>query len=278
MSKKTKGLIEMLAATFIWGSIPVFSVFANLSSGIFVFFRVLFAFPFILILLHKKEGIKSFFNIKPFKYLFLSGFFLALNWVLFFWAIDIAGVNLAVIIYYAGPIFAIVLATIFLKEPFNLKVALSIVLVMSGVILSAGGFDGFNKGALIALLAAISYGLLGFFSKLATLNHSSYKVTAWQILISIFFTLPFLFLDSFSLNGTTLIIVIIAGVVHTALALFLWYDSLSYISVSLASILAYLDIFFAMALNWIFLHQSPTIEQIIGSILIVIAGVIATIF
>ena len=278
MSKKTKGLLEMLTATFIWGSIPILSVFANLSSGVFVFFRVIFAFPFILYLLHKKEGIKSFFNIKPFLFLFLSGIFLALNWVLFFWAIEIAGVNLAVIIYYAGPIFAIVLATIFLKEPFNLKVIISIILVMSGVILSTGGFDGFNKGALIALLAAISYGLLGFFSKLATMHHSSYKVTAWQILISIFFTMPFLFYNDFTLNTQTLIIVIIAGIIHTALALFLWYDSLSYISVSLASILAYLDIFFAMALNWLFLNQSPTIEQIVGSILIVIAGVIATVF
>jgi len=181
MSKKTKGLIEMLTATFIWGSTPIMSILSNLSSGVFVFFRVIFAFPFILYLLHKKEGIKSFFNIKPFLFLFLSGIFLALNWVLFFWAIEIAGVNLAVIIYYAGPIFAIVLATIFLKEPFNFKVIISIILVMSGVILSTGGFDGFNKGALIALLAAISYGLLGFFSKLATMHHSSYKVTAWQI-------------------------------------------------------------------------------------------------
>jgi len=278
MSKKTKGLLEMLTATFIWGSIPVLSVFANLSSGVFVFFRVLFAFPFILYLLHKKEGIKSFFNIKPFLFLFLSGLFLALNWVLFFLAIETAGVNLAVIIYYAGPIFAIVLATIFLKEPFSIKISISIIFVLCGVVLSTGGFNGFNKGALIALLAAISYALLGFFSKLATMHHSSYKVTAWQILISIFFTMPFLFCNDFTLNTQTLIIVIVAGIIHTALALFLWYDSLSYISVSLASILAYLDIFFAMVLNWLFLHQSPTIEQIIGSVLIVIAGVIATLF
>jgi len=278
MSKKTKGLIEMLIATFIWGSTPIMSILSNLSSGIFVFFRVIFAFPFIIYLLHKKEGIKSFFNIKPFLFLFLSGIFLALNWILFFWAIDIAGVNLAVIIYYAGPIFAIILATIFLKEPFNLKLVISVILVICGVVFSTGGIDSFNKGAIIAILSAISYGFLGFFSKLATLKHSSIKVTAWQILISIFLTIPFLFYNDFTLNTQTLIIVIIAGIIHTALALFLWYDSLSYIPVSLASILAYLDIFFAMTLNWLFLNQSPTIEQIIGSILIVIAGVIATVF
>jgi len=278
MSKKTKGLIEMLMATFIWGSTPIMSILSNLSSGIFVFFRVIFAFPFIIYLLHKKEGIKSFFNIKPFLFLFLSGIFLALNWILFFWAIDIAGVNLAVIIYYAGPIFAIILATIFLKEPFNLKLVISVILVICGVVFSTGGIDSFNKGAIIAILSAINYGFLGFFSKLATLKHSSIKVTAWQILISIFLTIPFLFYNDFTLNTQTLIIVIIAGIIHTALALFLWYDSLSYIPVSLASILAYLDIFFAMTLNWLFLNQSPTIEQIIGSILIVIAGVIATVF
>lgn len=276
MSRKDKGLIEMLIATFIWGSTPLASIFSNLPSGVFVFFRVVFAFPFILYLLSKKEGLSTFFAIKPFEYLFLSGFFLALNWILFFWAIDIAGVNLAVIIYYGGPIFTIVLATIFLKEPFNIKILLSIVLVATGVLLSVGGVDGFNYGSIIALFAAISYGFLGFFSKLATTKHSSYKVTAWQILIAIIFTLPFAVIQEYSLNSTTIIIVIITGVIHTALALFLWYDSLKYIAVSIASILAYLDIFFAMILSWIFLSQIPTTNEIIGSLLIVLAGVIAT--
>ena len=276
LSNKTKGLIEMVTTTLIWGSIPILSVISNLSSGVFVFFRVVFAFPFILYLLHKKEGIKSFLNIKPFKYLFLSGLFLSINWVLFFFAIDIAGVNLAVIIYYSGPIFSIMLAVLFLKEPFSKKLIISILLVIVGVILSVGGVDNFNKGAFIALLAAISYGLLGFFSKLATLNHSSYKVTAWQIFISIFLTAPFLYFEDFNLTLYTLLIVVVAGVVHTALALFLWYDSLNYIPLSLAGVLAYLDIFFTMILSWIFLAEVPTIEQIIGSILIVIAGVVVT--
>ena len=267
----------MITATLIWGSVPIFSILSNLSSGIFVFFRVVFAFPFILYLLYKKEGLSSFFDIKPFKYLFLSGLFLSINWVLFFLAIDIAGVNLAVIIYYSGPIFSIFLAVLFLKEPFNLKLLISIILVLVGVLLSVGGIDGFNRGAIIALLAAISYGLLGFFSKLATINHSSYKVTAWQIFIAIFLTAPFLYFFTFSLTPYTTLIVAISGVVHTALALFLWYDSLNYIPLSLAGVLAYLDIFFAMILSWIFLLEVPTIEQIIGSILIVLAGIVITI-
>jgi len=274
MDRKTKGLIEMITATLIWGSIPIFSLLSHLSSGIFVFFRVLFAFPFILYLLYKKEGLNSFFDIKPFKYLFLSGVFLSINWVLFFLAIEIAGVNLAVIIYYSGPIFSILLAVIFLKEPFNLKLLTSIILVAIGVIFSVGGIENFTKGAILALLAAISYGLLGFFSKLATINHSSYKVTAWQIFISIFLTAPFLYFSEFNLTPSILFIVIIAGIIHTALALFLWYDSLNYIPLSLAGVLAYLDIFFAMILSWIFLAEVPTIEQIVGSILIVLAGVI----
>ena len=278
MQPKTKGLLEMITATFIWGSTPLISILSHLPSGVFVFFRVIFAFVFIAYILYRKEGFSNFFELKDFKYLFLSGLFLALNWVLFFWAIEIAGANLAVIIYYAGPIFAIVLATIFLKEPITLKLVISTILVILGVVLSVGGINGFNKGAIIALLAALSYALLGFFSKLATLKHSSFKVTTWQILISIILTSPFIFIDNFTLSAKTLLIVAIAGIIHTALALFLWYDSLKYISVSLASILAYLDIFFALILNYLFLNQTPTISQIIGSILIVVAGVVAVVF
>ncbi|MGC8790707.1 MAG: hypothetical protein ACP5PO_04275 [Desulfurella sp.] len=47
-SNSQKGIFEMLLATFIWGSIPIFSIWCNLPSPIFVFFRVLFAVPLVL--------------------------------------------------------------------------------------------------------------------------------------------------------------------------------------------------------------------------------------
>ncbi len=266
----------MIGATLIWGSTPIVGILSNLPSAVFVFFRVIFAFPFIFYFAVKKAGIKEFFKLKPFWPLLLSGIFLAINWIFFFWALNIATISTVVVLYYTGPIISIILAVLFLREKFHKYLYIAVILALSGVIIS-----NFNKGisfgfgAFIALLAGVSYGFLGFFSKIATMYHRSVSVTAWQILISIFLTLPFLFFYNFSFDFKTFVIVLIAGIVHTAFALFLWYDSLNFISVSIASILQYLDIFFAMIFG-LFLGQVPNFHQITGGFLIAIAGIIGT--
>ena len=276
MRYSKRGLIEMIFATLIWGSIPIIGILSKLPSPVFVFFRVLFAFPFIFYFAIKRAGIKEFFRLKPFWPLLISGIFLAVNWIFFFWALNLTTISTVVVLYYTGPIVSIILATLFLKEKFNKYILIAVILAIIGVIISNfnNGFR-FNLGAFIALLAGISYGFLGFFSKIATIYHRAVIVTAWQILISIFLTMPFLFFYDFSFNVQTFFIVLIAGVIHTALALFLWYDSLNFISVSIASILQYLDIFFAMIFG-ILIGQIPTFYQILGGSLIAIAGIIGT--
>ncbi len=276
MKNKKRGLIEMIGATLIWGSTPIVGILSNLPSPVFVFFRVLFAFPFIFYFAIKRAGIKEFFRLKPFWPLFISGIFLAVNWIFFFWALNLTTISTVVVLYYTGPIISIILAVIFLKEKMNKYIVFAIILALTGVVISNfdNGFE-FNLGAIIALMAGISYGFLGFFSKIATMHHRAVSVTAWQILISIILTVPFLFLNDFKFSFATLIIVLIAGIIHTALALFLWYDSLNFISVGIASILQYLDIFFAMLFG-LFLNQIPSINQLIGGILIAIAGAVGT--
>ena len=274
MKNKKRGLIEMIGATLIWGSTPIVGILSNLPSPVFVFFRVVFAFPFIFYFAVKKAGIKEFFSLKPFWPLLISGIFLGINWIFFFWALNITDISTVVILYYLGPIISIILASIFLKEKFNRYILIAIVLALIGVVISNNGVK-LNLGAFIALLAAVSYGFLGFFSKIATIHHRAVSVTAWQVLISVFLTLPFLFLNDFDFTFKTFVIVLIAGIIHTAFALFLWYDSLNFINVSIASILQYLDIFFAMIFG-MFLGQIPSFNQLLGGILIAVAGVVGS--
>jgi len=274
MNKEKKGLLEMIGATFIWGSTPLMSIYSSLPSGVFVFFRVFFAFPFILYFAIRRSGIREFLKLRPFWPLLFSGIALGVNWVFFFLSFNYTDVATAVSIYYAGPIISLLLAVLFLKEEINIFIVIAVILAFAGVIVSNGGMS-LSKGAFIALLAAVSYGLLGFFSKIATMHHRPAAVTAWQILISMLITAPFLFLSKWHLSVQGVIIALITGVIHTALALFLWYDALNYIKVSVASVLQYLDIVFAVILAFLFLGQTPSLNQITGAVLIIVAGVLS---
>ena len=269
----------MFLATFIWGSIPLFSIWCALPSPVFVFFRIIFALPFILFFSLKKLGKKELLEVKPILPLIISGIALSLNWIFFFWAIQITDIATAVVLYYFGPVFTIILAVLFLKEP------LSKTLIVATLIAFFGAFltfipslkpGGSLLGVFVALMSGLFYGLLGFISKIATFNHPSLKITTYQIFISVFFTLPFILFFHFSLNLYILLLLAVTGVVHTALALFLWYDSLNYIKVSTSAVFSYLDPFFAILLGYLFLSQKPGSMQVIGGILIAISGILVS--
>ncbi len=266
----------MFFATLIWGSIPLFSIWCSLPSPVFVFFRVLFAFPFMFVYSLKKLGKKELLEVKPVLPLLLSGVILSLNWIFFFWAINITDIATAVVLYYFGPVFTIILAVIFLKEPLNRTLAIATLVAFVGAFLTFAPSlkpSGSIFGVLVALASGLLYGLLGFVSKIATFNHSSLKITTYQIFIALFFTFPFVFFFHFSLTSNVLLLLFVTGVVHTALALFLWYDSLNYIKVSTSAIFSYLDPFFAIILGYLFLHQEPGVAQIVGGILICVSGI-----
>ncbi len=267
----------MVGATFIWGSIPIFAIWCNLPSPVFILFRVLFAFPFVFIYAVKTIGKKELFNLKNVPPLILSGLMLALNWIFLFWAVQKTSIGNAVIIYYLGPIITIFLSVIFLKEPFNKITLLSMFLAFfGGVLIFLPNNMGRQSifGLVLALFSAIFYGLLGFYSKIGTKYHSAIKITTYQIFISILFTLPFGIIMHFTITPKVLILLFITGVIHTALALFLWYDSLNFISITTSSILSYLDPMFAIILSFIFLKQTPNLPQIIGGVFIAISGII----
>lgn len=270
----------MFSAAFIWGSIPLFSIWCSLPSPVFVFFRVLFAFPFIFLLSLKKLGAEELFSVKPIMPLLLSGILLSLNWIFFFWAIQLTDIADAVILYYFGPVFTIILAVVFLKEPLSKTLIISIIIAFSGAFLTFAPSALTNSsvfGLIVALTSGLFYGMLGFVSKISTKHHSSIKITTYQIFISLFFTLPFAFIFNFQLSFYVVILLFITGIIHTALALFLWYDSLNYIKVSTAAVFSYLDPFFAIALGFIFLSQRPSLLQITGGILISISGIMISV-
>jgi RarD protein len=263
----------MFTAAFLWGSTPIMSILSHLPSGVFVFLRVLFAFPFLLYFAIKKTGIKELLKLKPFWPVLLSGVMLSLNWIFLFWAVNFISVSTVIIMYYTGPIFTIILSVIFLKEKLTRNLIIAVIFAFLGVLFSVKGEIEINKYVVIALFSGIFYGLLGFFSKIATKYHKAIDVTLWQVFISIFLTFPFLFISHYQLTTQAVVVSMITGIVHTALALFLWYDSLNYIKVTTASIIAFSDLFFAIILAWLILGQVPNIYQIIGGILVFFAGV-----
>ena len=72
----------MVVVTAIWGSISILAILSKLPSPVFVFFRV-FISATVLAIAIRSIRLEVFRN----RYVLLSGLFLALNWILLFYAV-----------------------------------------------------------------------------------------------------------------------------------------------------------------------------------------------
>lgn len=273
MGKGTLGVLEMIITTIIWGSIPILAIFSDLPSPIFVFFRVFITSLFLLPIIGKKINLHALTN----KYVILSGIFLALNWIFLFYAVVLTQVSEAILLYYSGPIFAVLIMH-FLGEKLDINRAISIIIAFIGIFIIIDPTTlNVSIGSLIALASGVFYGLLAVTSKMSTILANPKELVLYQTIISTIISSPFLLILKFDLTLNSIIIVTIAALVNTLIALFLWYDALTKISVQLSSILSYLDPVFAMLFAFIFLHQIPTLTSLLGGILIIISGIFSVI-
>ncbi len=239
-----------------------------------MFFRVLISGLLLAILLRSNlfEDLKKLLN----PYIFLSGILLALNWVFLFYAVSMIPVSEAIIFYYSGPVIAILLSPI-LKEKLTGAVVANAIVSFTGIIIMSIQTLSTNfTGILLALLSGITYGLLSVVSKFSSKYARSLNLVLLQSIISAIMLFPFLFLFKFAFNWNIAIIVIISGSVQTVLALFLWYDSLSNLNIQIVSIISYLDPVFAIVFALFLLGQVPTLFTIIGGLLLIGSGIIAT--
>ena len=275
---KLVGLGEAITAATVWGTVAVLSLLSGLPSPVFVFFRVLIGALFLLPLVMRagRSALLHLFKSLP---AIASAVFLLLNWVLFFLAVGLVPVATAEFLYYTGQVFAVLLGMIFLRESVSWMDAIALLLAAVGasVMFGQGIQDAVSwAGLAVALLSGVSYGALAVSSKVASKDTNLLHLTAFQLVFTTVALSPALLLYQPSINSNTLIIVAVVGVIHTAAALILWYDSLKRLPVSSVSVLTYIDPLVASYLAYLVLNQVPIQTTLVGGAMIVTAGIVTT--
>ncbi len=272
------GALVMAMAAFIWGTVTVFAAASNVDPIVFVALRVLFGSTILLLLL---GGLYRAMQASRDPVVLASGIMLAVNWILLFTAVTRAPIPVVVPLYYIGPLLASTLAAVSLGEkPGALGIAGLAAGYTGGVLLVAseglGGEHSF-QGIVLAVASGVAYGLLGFTSKVAVSRRGvdPMVLVQSQLLVSAVILAPALWLSGSEMTVRTLAVGAIAGVVHTALALYLWFTALMLIPMYLASVLSYLDPLVATVLAWTVLGQEPAALTLLGAMLVVAGGVLA---
>lgn len=275
MNRKMRLLMTML----IFGSIGVFVKKIELTSSEIAFLRGVIGSLFLLIASFLVKHKPSYKALKENALLLLlSGAAIGLNWIFLFESYRYTTISNATISYYFAPIFVMILAPWVLKEKLTSVKVICIATAMIGLFLivnpGAGGTSGTQNhtlGIFYGLLAAAFYASIILMNKFIK-NLSGFEITLVQLMAAALVLFPYLLwqgnLNFAGLTSTSIIFILVIGIVHTGLAYFLYFTSIQELKGQTIAILSYIDPISAVIIAAIFLNEGMTWIQIIGGVLV----------
>jgi len=274
-----KGKMRLIMTMLIFGSIGVFVKKIELTSSEIAFLRGVIGSIFLLLasfLVKHKPSIKALK--KNAILLLLSGAAIGFNWIFLFEAYRYTTISNATISYYFAPIFVMMLAPWILKEKLTSVKVVCIISAMVGLFLivnpggsGTSGSQNHVVGIFYGLLAAAFYASIVLMNKFIK-NLSGFETTLVQLMVAALVLFPYIWwqgnLNFAGLNLTSIMFILIIGIVHTGLGYFLYFTSIKELKGQTIAVLSYIDPISAVIIAAIFLSESMTLIQIIGGALI----------
>ncbi|MGN6572722.1 MAG: DMT family transporter [Pseudolabrys sp.] len=179
----------------------------------------------------------------------------------------------AIAINFASPLFATLLAGLWLKERIGAARGAALVAGFAGVLLvAAPGADTFRIGALFALANAVLYGSVTAAVRGMTSTESAETLTMYQmVFLALFFAigLPF-FGFTWPTNGD--LGALIANGVINAIGQYWWTRSLTMAPPAAVGPFFYFSLVWALLLGFVFWGEIPTLPLFAGSAIVVGSG------
>ena len=267
----------MIISMTVFGTLGLFVRYIPLSSGELALSRAILAIAIIgSYLLLTRQKIPFSAVKKDLPLLLLSGAAMGINWILLFQAYKYTTVSVATLSYYFAPVLVTVLCPVIFKERMRAKQWLCFLMSTVGLAMLTvtGGMEKGKSdltGILFGLGAAVFYAsvvLLNKFIKGVGGIHRTFLqfVSATMVLI------PYVLLSgSFglgSLNGVGWASLVTVGLFHTGITYCLYFSALKELPGQKAAILSYIDPLVAVLVSVAVLHETITVWQIIGGVLI----------
>ena len=275
-----KNISGLLLATFFVSTSGVLGKYIAMPSEVIVWFRSAFAMVFLYAFCHFKKvdlKIKSNKHIVPF---IISGIFMALHWVTYFYALKRSNVAIGMLSLYTFPVMIAFLEPLFLKIKFNPIYLLLGCMVLLGIYMLAPDFNLESEnvqGIVFGLISALCYSIRILILKQYVVQYDGVMLMFYQTLIITVCLLPVLFFMDVSALENQYPYLLLLALLTTAIGHSLMVHSLQFFSVSTASIISSVQPIFGIILAFLFLNEIPTWNTFMGGSLILATVIIESI-
>ncbi|NIY85081.1 EamA family transporter RarD [Vibrio hepatarius] len=220
-----QGVLLAIGAYTMWGIAPIyFKTISDVSPLEILSHRVIWSFFLLALLLHVGRRWRSVSDVFKSKkktiYLLSTSVIIAVNWLIFIWAVNANHMLDASLGYYINPLINVVLGMIFLGERLRKMQWFAVALASCGVIVQ---LVAFGSVPVVAIALAFSFGFYGLLRKKVSLDAQTGLFIETLVLLPVAAIYLLWFADSptadMTKNPLNLNILLIAAGVITTLPL-----------------------------------------------------------
>ncbi len=287
--KNTKIAKFTLASTFaIWGTVGIFVKYIPLNSGLIAFDRSIVGMLFLILV---KLCTKSQFNFsairKSLPLLCINGALLGFNWILLFESYNFTSVAISTICYNIGPIFVMLFSPIVFKEKLTVIKLLCIFSALFGIVCVSGVFEESSVsvkdliGILLGLSSATLYAVTVMINKkIDKVDATDKAITqfASSAIVMFVYSLFVTNREELSFSATTVVLLLLVGVIHTGVAYTLYFKTLPFVTSQNVAVFAYIDPVVAVALSALVLKEELSFFVVLGAVVIIASAVLCELY
>jgi drug/metabolite transporter (DMT)-like permease len=271
MKSRHGSLIQLNVAVLLWGGTAMFAKGVALPVKEIICLRSLIAAAALLLFL---LAVKTRVHVKPghHRMMALLGLVLCVHWLTLFQALKISTAAVAILAFHTYPVFTA------LVEPFAFgerlkKADLALALgVAAGVLIMIPEISLTNsttQGIALGVLSGLFFMTRNLMTRRYVREYSGSALMFWQVLVTGVLLLPVLFLSGASeYPPRTVGLLLLLGVVFTALPQTLFSASMKNLSARTVGILATLQPFYVAVLGYLIHDEIVTVRTMAGGLVI----------
>jgi drug/metabolite transporter (DMT)-like permease len=275
---KIKNYLQMLLTSSLWGSSFLMMKYGleELDAFNIAFYRILIGMIFINFINFKKT---SFSLRQHFELSMVGLLWMSLPFYLFAKAEETITSSLAGLINGSTPIFISLVAVLIFKNMITKKQIFYLITGFVGIYFVSFGFNNafseFNLGALLALLASVSYGFAANIVQPLIKEHGSLTTLKIALRYATIISLVLLFINSSPSLPTyniSLFPMLLLGVGSSGIAFLSFYNLIDDVGAVAGSITVYIIPIFSTIFGFTFLNETTEIIQLIGIIIVIFSA------
>lgn len=281
MPPSARHLLRIHIAVLLFGFAGLFGDrrFLSLTPVLIVFGRVVFAAVTLLLTALVRRDLLRPISGRSLLAFAALGALLALHWTTFFQSVQTGGVALALITYSTFPVFVAFLEPLFFREKLQAIDVVLASLALSGVAILTPRFElgeRLTQGILWGIASGFTFALLSLLNRRFVRQHSSMTIAFYQDLFAAVALLPFALAHWPTFTVQDVLLLVVLGVLCTAVAHSLFIAGLHGVSARTASMIACLEPVYGILLAVLFFGDFPNLRTLGGGVLILGVAFYAT--